>query len=365
MPKRFQGQVVCGVWRPSKLFSREMHMSASFDPNIGGDAAYIAALNANAPPATNPGDTPIDESLAITDAQYISNFVTTVDPQRMDDGQSLNVSPNAINPVANRANIDFGGTSFVNGSGGLLLAGAAPKPVDIKSVGNQSQTDPSYVNEPYRFANIPLFRTDKTTLGSEGCTITALTNVLGYVADKKGLQAPQVTDTNNRNDAFFRTFDQARFTDLTGNNSKLGRRFEITNSIEGLNPSSRTRIATLEQVRDAKGNVVRETGEFGGAKLRATYTVPEPKVLTEVRNALREGKPVLLGLSKDADPNTRVRTGDARDDWGRHTVAAKGIDSNGEILVVDSSDGRTITLKQAMELWGDNNIDMAYKVDAK
>jgi hypothetical protein len=340
-------------------------MSASFDPSIGNDAAYIAALNADALLATNPGATPGDESESISNAQYASNFVTTVDPDRIDDGQTLNVSPNAINPLANRANVDFGDSSLVNGTGGALLAGIASKAVDIKSVGNQSQTDPSYVNEPYRFANIPLVRTDKTTLGSEGCTITALTNVLGYVADKKGLQAPRVTDTNNRNDTFFKTFDQAKFTDLTGSNNKLGRRFEFTNSIEGLNPDSRTRIANLEQVRDAKGNVVRETGEFGGAKLRATYTAQEPRVLTEVKNALREGKPVLLGLSKDADLNTRVRTGDARDGWGRHTVAAKGIDSNGEILVVDSSDGRTITLKQAMELWGDNNIDMAYKVDAK
>jgi hypothetical protein len=236
-------------------------------------------------------------------------------------------------------------------SGSMEIAKAAKKSsvVDIKTVGNNSQSGSPHSKDEYKFAD----RFDRDvpgTVGSQGCTITALTNVLGDVAAKSGLNAPSVRDTNSRNDTFFKTFDKAAFKDLTGNGYKIERRAFPTDSIAGLSDKGgkMTPIATL--TKTSKG------------ELKATM-LSEPKILTDVRKSLEDGKPVLLGLSKNADKNTRVtRDGDQ---WGRHTVVAKGINDKGEIMVVDSADGKTKTLQKTIERWGDNNVDMAFEVSRK
>ena len=232
-----------------------------------------------------------------------------------------------------------------------------------RHIRNYSQSDPQWADQKYEFANLGK---GTHTIGSDGCTITALTNVLG-VAVRKGWTAPTVADTNKRNNNFFSAFDNANFKDLTGNNRQLKRRFNVTNSIEGLNPSGGklTPIGVVALKRDAQGQPIKDQ-RFGGNQLTAKYVQPEPQLLKDVKAAVKSGTPVLLGLSRNADKSTWVKTGDSRDGWVRHTIAAVDVDKKtGELIVLDSADGKRKTLKDAMATWGDSNIDMAYAVSAK
>jgi hypothetical protein len=317
----------------------------------------------------------------ISAQEYNANFATTLDPSSANNNQMLFVSPSSVNPNANQQNIQpqfaespnqstlgtsgrtLASATLANGTGGATPArtsdssapmevARAPKKspaIDIKTVGNNSQSASPHANDDYKFADTH-WKDIPGTVGSQGCTITALTNVLGFSAAKSGLAAPSVRDTNARNNTFFKTFDATSFKDLTGNGYKIERRGLPSDSIAGLSDKGgkMSPIATLTKV--------------GPKELKATM-LAEPRVLGEVRKSLEAGKPVLLGLSKNADQNTRV-TKDG-DGWGRHTVVAKGINAKGEIMVVDSADGQTRTLQKTVEMWGDNNIDMAFEVDRK
>jgi hypothetical protein len=257
---------------------------------------------------------------------------------------------------------------------GNLIAYPGPDSVDPRndppynnrgSLGEYSQSDSRWSNDKYEFANLE--NPDSHTIGSDGCTITALTNVLGAAVVKDGQYAPDVSDTNKRNSKFFAAFDNAKFEDLTGKGNQLKRRFNVSNSIEGLNPSGGklTPIGIVGIKKDAKGKPIKDAG-FGGYKLTAKYVQPEPQLLKDIKAAVKSGKPVLLGLSRNADKKTWVKTGDSRDSWVRHTIAAVDVDKKtGELIVLDSADGKRKTLKSAMETWGDSNIDMAYAVSAK
>lgn len=233
------------------------------------------------------------------------------------------------------------------------------------SLSDYSQSASGWAGDKYEFANLE--NPDSHTIGSDGCTITALTNVLGVAVVKDGQFAPNVSDTNKRNSKFFAAFDNAKFEDLTGKGNQLKRRFNVSESIEGLNPSGSklTPIGVVELKKDAKGKPIKDSG-FGGYTLTAKYVQPEPQLLKDIKAAVKSGKPVLLGLSRNADKKTWVKTGDNRDNWVRHTIAAVDVDKKtGELIVLDSADGKRKTLKTAMETWGDSNIDMAYAVSAK
>jgi hypothetical protein len=351
-------------------------------PSLDQEETSVATgANTNAAASTQSETAkPVTEQ-GITAEAYDANFSTTRDPSNVNSNQMLMINPNSVNPNATRANVQgqmettpnrlmlgssdnklayANSTSNANETAStrssdtnapMEIARAAKKSpvVDIKSVGNNSQSGSPHATDDYKFAD----RFDKDipgTVGSQGCTITALTNVLGSTAAKSGLTAPSVRDTNSRNDTFFKTFDATKFKDLTGNDYKIERRAFPTDSIAGLSDKGgkMTPIATL-----AKTN----TGE-----LKATM-LSEPKILKDIRNSLEDGKPVLLGLSKNADKDTRV-TKDG-DQWGRHTVVAKGINDKGQIMVVDSADGKTKTLQKTIETWGDNNVDMAFEVSRK
>lgn len=344
----------------------------------GQNTSASSDTTANAAASTQPQSAKPVAQQGISALEYDANFSTTRDPSSVNSNQMLMINPNSVNPNATRANVqgqmettpnrlmlgssdnrlasastasESSSTRASGTSAPMEIARAAKKSsvVDIKFVGNNSQSGSPHATDDYKFAD----RFDKDipgTVGSQGCTITALTNVLGSTAAKSGLTAPSVRDTNSRNDTFFKTFDATKFKDLTGNDYKIERRAFPTDSIAGLSDKGgkMTPIATL-----AKTN----TGE-----LKATM-LSEPKILKDVRNSLEDGKPVLLGLSKNADKSTRV-TKDG-DQWGRHTVVAKGINDKGQIMVVDSADGKTKTLQKTIETWGDNNVDMAFEVSRK
>jgi hypothetical protein len=233
---------------------------------------------------------------------------------------------------------------------------------DIKSVGSYAQGKGEHAMDIYQFTDKYMpFDTALSgginTVGIQGCTITGLTNALGDIANKAGLPAPSVRDTNQRNDNFLNVFNSAKFTNLLGNGEQIRRRqsdeskipAQLTQvSIAGFSSENKMRVPIADLTKD-KNSVL-------SAQMR-----PEPPILKKVRDSLNQGNPVILGMTKNADVSTRV----ANDAWGRHTVVAIGIDKNNNIRIRDSADGSTITLKEAVAKWGDNNIDMAYSVSAK
>lgn len=294
----------------------------------------------------------------------------------------------------------------------MLTARAQPKPAEaaktsvevpvMKTVGTNSQGDPAHSEERYHFADKAYGSFGVSgTIGGQGCTITSLTNALTHVAKKTGLDAPTVSDTNNRSEKFFDVLDRARFTDLTGNKMEVKRNWLANlgapDQVKIPNAEKRVPAATFTYAekpianggKDEKGTVLPK-GRDGTLVANMKTGKDEPQVLKNVRESLKNGQPVVLGMAKDKDPTTRVTIGlknaegqwlhqDRRnaDHWGRHTVVAVGINKNNEILIRDpawqpskdpknpKAEPELKTLKQTMEYWGDNNIDMAYAVTTK
>ncbi len=268
----------------------------------------------------------------------------------------------ALNRIAAKTTAD---NTISKNSEPVFLA-SKPKNIavveDIKFVGSYAQGKGEHATDIYQFTDkyMPFdtaLSSGINTVGIQGCTITGLTNSLGHVANKTGLPAPSVRDTNQRNDNFLNVFNAAKFTNLLGNGEQIRRRqsdeskipAQLTQvSIAGFSSENKMRVPIADLAKDKNGVL--------SAQMR-----PEPPILKKVRDSLNEGNPVILGMTKNADVSTRI----ANDGWGRHTVVAIGIDKNNNIRIRDSADGSIITLKEAVAKWGDNNIDMAYSVSAK
>jgi hypothetical protein len=355
------------------------------------ETSTATGANTNAAASAQSQSTNTPSNQGISALEYDANFSTTRDPSSVDSNQMLMINPNSVNPNATRANVQgqmetpnrlmLGSSAdrlttantanesaqarTSDASGSTMIAGIAKKSpvINIQGVGANSQgiSQPdkngkqiNYGNDDYTFADKKLGGLKVSgvegTLGSQGCTITALTNVLGYSAKEAGMKAPTVRDTNSKNETFFNVFDKTSFRDLTGKGEQLRRDRYFDNSVSGLGDpkGNMTPIATLSQNKD---------------KTLKAAMLSEPTVLKEVRKSLEDGKPVLLGLSKNAEKSTRVTA--PGDNWSRHTVVANGIDAKGNITVVDSADGKTKTLKEVVERWGDNNIDRAYEVTSR
>jgi hypothetical protein len=359
----------------------------SLPPQEETSTATGANINAAASAQSQNTNAPSDQGISAQASD--TDFSTTRDPASADSNRMLMINPSSVNPNATRANVqgqmEATPNRFMLGSsadrlatantanesaqartsdasGSMMIAGIGKESpvINIQGVGANSQgisqpdkngKQTNHGNDDYTFADKYIGPVKvsgvKGTLGSQGCTITALTNVLGYSAKEAGMNAPTVRDTNSKNETFFNVFDKTSFRDLTGKGEQLTR--GLGNSVSGLgDPKGKmTPIATLTLNKD---------------KTLKASMLSEPPVLKEVRKSLEDGKPVLLGLSKNAEKSTRVTV--PGDNWSRHTVVANGIDAKGNITVVDSADGKTKTLKEAVEKWGDNNIDRAYEVNS-
>jgi hypothetical protein len=146
--------------------------------------------------------------------------------------------------------------------------------------------------------NVGAWSTQDYTFGNQsgafekiGCTPTAITNILVWVANGLGLTAPDPSNTNKKDSVFWNVFDQTKFKDLSYQNNKLE---------SGL----------LWRVKiDLFKSPIEQSSESGG------------RLKERIKQSIRAKKPVLLGIRGNNAP--------------RHSIVAAGIDKNDEIWVVD------------------------------
>jgi hypothetical protein len=143
-----------------------------------------------------------------------------------------------------------------------------------------------------------------------------------------------------------------------------------------LNSNSNT--GSFESVYGVKvtplhGGKLKPSGDRVGIQMDPTDNITGDSgsgVLSKIRQSLRDGKPVVIGLTKangrSADPNG----------YDRHSVVAYGISAEGKILVYDpargavkggseSSDTASAqTLDATMKYWGETHIDFANAVES-
>ncbi|MDP3238010.1 MAG: hypothetical protein Q8N26_34785 [Myxococcales bacterium] len=208
---------------------------------------------------------------------------------------------------------------------GATGVGGSLRGHEIKGVGRSMQTNPDWSALEYEFANTFWRKPYKgRSIGSVGCTMTALANGISGVIGRQ-VTPLELNKSNTLN--FERNF---------------GVKLELLHG-DKLKPRDQIRIGVSF---DSQGNI---TGDSNTG------------ILEKTKASLRQGKPVILGLTTATG---KAATGKQFD---RHSVIAYGISASGKILVYDpaiatsgsSYTASARTLDDTMRTWGETHIDFA------
>lgn len=156
----------------------------------------------------------------------------------------------------------------------------------INGLGYYRQRVGGWENEPYLFGN------QSGDFDHLGCTPTSITNILKWSVIGTKLKAPTPSDTNNKNNIFWDAFFQTGFKDLSNQGNKLENKWY----------GSKIRIQLCKPPISAK-------------------TQAGKSILVAVKQSIRHGFPVLLGISGNGNP--------------RHSIVAAALDTDGNIFVID------------------------------
>jgi hypothetical protein len=198
----------------------------------------------------------------------------------------------------------------------------------IQGVTRYSPAHPNWATKDYVFTG------KKNGLMAEnGCTITALANALN------SMNSVQITpqDVNLRNGKYDAAMKDVKLTNLmTGENT--GNQIKFNKSVPLYTKASQSR------------NVAQENKELS-SQVKAFES--------KIKDQIKRGNPVIIGLS-----GLPGSTG-----FSRHSVTADGINSKGEIMVVDNDqidektgEAKRMTLRESIDSWQATDMDTATAV---
>ena len=233
--------------------------------------------------------------------------------------------PSAVQAVAPMQSISLSGRSSPPPK--AVFTEASPPGTNgqrILAVSDFTQTDPAWINAPYPFGR------PGNTVGRIGCTVTTIANAFNSVALQLGLPL--------------------RVTPL-----------DVCNGTENFR-ALRRQVQTIDLL-NTSGKPV-PLGDTGSARVLIDFDVNKQIVetaaskptLDRIREAIRSGHPVLVGI----EPNGKGR---------RHTVLAYGVDAKGNILVIDpdphGKNPSKTTLSAVMQEWRATKLDMVVQINPK